>query len=386
MPSISTRSRSLLPLLAVVVAGVALALWRVAPQTAQGGMGEGASSAAPPVMVETLLLEERSGYPVTREYLGRMEPRRRSALGFELGGLLTEVLVDEGEAVVAGQALARLDTARLRAERVEAEARRAQAQAELELAELTAARQEELLSTRTIAAQQRDEAVKRAQALAATVRQADAQIARLDVDIEKSELRSPFAGVVGARLADEGAVLAAGQQLLEVLEKARPEARVSVPAVMVPLLEEGSGARLRHRGTDRGARVRAVLPTTIARTRTVDVLFVFPESDFRFQEGDVVRLLWEEERRESGFRVPLSALTEGVRGLWSLYVAVPDRDSRRGGGEETLRAERREVEVLYQNGEWAFVRGVLESGDRLIASGLQKIVPGSPVATPEEGA
>ena len=42
--------------------------------------------------------------------LGQLEPVQNSQLGFELAGRVTSILVDEGDAVTAGQVLATLDT------------------------------------------------------------------------------------------------------------------------------------------------------------------------------------------------------------------------------------------------------------------------------------
>ena len=61
----------------------------------------------------------------------------------------------------------------------------------------------------------------------------------------------------------------------------------------------------------------------------------------------------------------MSALTEGVRGLWNLYVV----------NEENHRAELRAVEILYQTSEQAYVRGLIAAGERVVSAGTQRIVP-----------
>ena len=74
----------------------------------------------------------QASYVTTQSFIGRVEAARSSDLGFEIAGLVTGVLTDEGLPVKSGQALARLDSARLRSKRGELVAQRDQARAQLE--------------------------------------------------------------------------------------------------------------------------------------------------------------------------------------------------------------------------------------------------------------
>ena len=67
----------------------------------------------------------------------------------------------------------------------------------------------------------------------------------------------------------------------------------------------------------------------------------------------------------------------GERGLWSAYVVtLPASPSAQGAGS---RVARRDVEVLHTEGDRVLVRGMLQPGDRVIASGTHRIVPGQVV-------
>ena len=85
--------------------------------------------------------------------------------------------------------------------------------------------------------------------------------------------------------------------------------------------------------------------------------------------GVVVELELTYRVDTSGFWLPLTSLTESDRGLWGVYVVG-----------QTSHAERRLVDVLHIEAERAFVRGTLEAGDRIIADGVQRIVPGQQVS------
>ena len=69
-----------------------------------------------------------------------------------------------------------------------------------------------------------------------------------------------------------------------------------------------------------------------------------------------------------GFWVPVTALTESDRGLWGVYVVK----------DESL-VERRIVEIIHSESERAYVRGTLEDDDRIVRTGVQRLVPGQQV-------
>ena len=69
-----------------------------------------------------------------------------------------------------------------------------------------------------------------------------------------------------------------------------------------------------------------------------------------------------------GFWLPLSALTEADRGLWGVYVV---------NAEQIV--ERRLIEIVHSEADRVFVRGTLATDDRVVATGVQRIVPGQVV-------
>ncbi len=80
------------------------------------------------------------GYRVTRRFVGRIEAAAEADLGFEFGGRITELLVEEGDAVPAGAVLARLDRTALIPERAALEAELDATATDAELAQLTLVR------------------------------------------------------------------------------------------------------------------------------------------------------------------------------------------------------------------------------------------------------
>jgi len=340
--------------------------------------GNNAAAEQSALYVDTATAERLDGYRVEREFPGRVEARRVSQVGFEIGGALAQVLVDEGDQVAAGSALARLDTAALRARRDEAAAAVAQAVSAEGLAARSLGRYAKAATAGGISEEALDSARDAATAAAANMAAARARLARVDVDLEHSVLKAPYDAVVIRRQLDEGEIVSAGQRVLALQEIDAPRVRIGVAGDLSRVIAAGEQRTLRIGDRVLDATVSTVLPVRDAATRTIDVILdIVPDNGVL--PGDLARLVVEETVAAAGFRLPIGALAEGSRGLWTAYVAVPvaDGDLAPGGATHTL--EPRAVEILHNDTSHVYVRGALEPGERYVTGGLQRVVPGQPV-------
>lgn len=322
--------------------------------------------------VTAIPVEPQSGYQRAERFVGRVEFAQASDLSFELGGQVACVLVEEGDRVEAGSVLAELDTARLRARRAELVAARAEAHARFEMTRLHDLRARHLLAEDVIAPQRADDARLEAAATEAALVRVSAQIDMIDVDLAKSTLRAPFAGEVAVRHVDAGVVVEAGRPVVRLLETARPEARIGVARDVAAVLTVGEPVELRVQDGRVTGRVLAVLPERHSETRTVAVRIALDPTDAPLRDGDLAEFVWRKPVETAGFWLPRAALTEGSRGLWATYVAVPDSDP----GHADHRLDRRPVEVLYEMGERVYVRGALRAGEIVVQDGVHRLVPG----------
>jgi RND family efflux transporter MFP subunit len=319
-----------------------------------------------------------STYEKPQRFLGRVEARRRSSLGFEIPGILETVTVEEGDRLKKGQVLGTLNTDRLKARLEENRAAQDQLTAEEALAELTLSRQTQLNQSAAVSQQTVDEARTKLRAVQAELRRLRAQERTLRVDLESSRLRAPFDSRVMRRLLDEGSVLSPGTPILELLEDKSLEARIFVSREAAGRWELGHTAILLWRDQPLTATLRAVLGATNRQTRTVDLIFQLGDDPaVPVQDGDLVSLESVQERKDEGYWFPLASLGEGRRGLWSCLVAVPKEGvSISGPGNLPHILERRDLEVLFHDESRAFVRGAIRPGDLVIQSGIQRLVPG----------
>ncbi|MCC6006542.1 MAG: efflux RND transporter periplasmic adaptor subunit [Rhodobacteraceae bacterium] len=332
----------------------------------------GPASFAPRTAVGVMQVVLNEGYTVTRRFTGQVEAAARTDLGFEFGGRVTEILVEEGDLVPAGAILARLDTSALIPERAALEAELAALAADAELARLTLARNDVLTArgVRSVAAQDDARlALARVEAGMAATR---ARIAGVDVRLDKSELVAPFAARIGARLADPGQTAAAGQTVLVLFDAAPARARVGLPPDLAATLSPGDAVAVEIGGTAYSATIRQIRPDLDPSTRSRSVVLALPAAAAPVL-GDTVALIMEHSVATTGFWAPLSALREGVRGSWSVMALEATAD-----GDRTLPAA---VEVIHTEGARVFLRGHLPPGGRIVAAAPDRVAPGQLVLT-----
>jgi len=349
-------------LIAVMLAGALALRSDTGPKVAE--------SEPDPLTVEVAEIEITRTFELAETFSGLARPRRTSQLGVTTGGRIESVRVRVGDAVRAGETLVKLDTRALAAQLASLEAAVAEAKAAHRLALDTVERQRTLLVNGHISAQRLDEAEAQATTAAARTDAARAQADALRVQIELARIAAPYDGVITSRFADEGAIAGPGQPILELVEESFLEAQIGVPSDVVSSLMPGESYELL---TDSGAikaKLRGVTGVVNASQRTVAAVFEF-EAARDVPAGSLVRLSVPRTIEEGGFWVPLKSLTSASRGLWTVYVAAPA-----GAG---ARAEARLVEMVHTSGDRAFVRGPMQTGDRVITDGLHRITPGVPV-------
>lgn len=329
-----------------------------------------------PVAVATTTADLVPGYQRISRYVGRLEPARQTAIAFERTGLVVQIMADEGDVVRAGAVVARMDTAQLRNMREQLKAQRRALEAQLQLAKATHGRQARLRTKGWSPDQRFDEAASNLAALTANIDRVSAQVAGIEIDMAKSELKAPFSGTVAKRSIDEGAVVMRGAAVLNLLEAGRQQARIGLPPALAETLTIGQTYKLRLGSDRRDARLIAKRPDLANGTRTVTSLFELSGDNHAMAFGDLVTIELETTIAEQGAWVPLAALKEGHRGLWTILVV--------GAGQGTHVVRPEAVELLYANAEQAFVRGTFQNGAQIIRNGTGRIVAGQRVARAKE--
>ena len=383
-----------------------------------------------PVSVKQIKVVEK--YQVKHLYTGTVVSRRQTDLGFERTGKLVEVWVDEGEKVRKDQPLALLDSRGLKAEREQVIAQKDTATAvlkelqagprvelidaarletkrlesQLKLAKQRHQRRVQLLSEGAITREQLDAALseyetaqasyqrakrqldellagsrpEQIEAQQARIRQLEASLVSIEVELEKSTLKAPFSGRISQRLLDEGSVfstLTAGQPILRIVEDEALEVHVGVPARKAADLVKGSSHQLQIEGKQYLGTVINTIPNLDQKTRSQTVIFSLNvPASANIVIGQVARLIATDTVPTSGYWLPIDAITENIDELWSCYILGQKIEGKSGSIYEV---EQKSVEVLYTDGQRVFARGTLQEGDWLITSGSHRLIPGQMV-------
>lgn len=378
--------------------------------------------------VKTMPLETVTSIVRARQFTGTVTGGRRSRLAFERPARLTKVMFDEGQTVKAGEVVATIDQRALvaRVDELKAQIQQQTAvlaelnsgpraeviastkadlaalTADVELRKVTFDRTKGLFERRATSAQALDEvrlawtaadarreAIERKldelqagtrteqiSAQKAVVAGLNAKLQQLKIDVDDSQLSAPFSGTVVNRFVDEGDMLTAQQPVLELLETSKLEARIGVPSALIHGLDRDGYVILKSGQTEVTGKIRSVVAQVDPTTRTQTVVIDIDDAEHSaLADGALIRLSFDETQTVEGFRVPLTALASGSRGLWSVYVVeTPDADP----AETTIAA--RAVEVLHTDGDSAIVRGAIYEDERIIADGVHKVVPGQKVS------
>lgn len=269
---------------------------------------EPAASGTRPALTVTIAEPRREQLARRLPANGNVAAWQEASIGSEVNGLrLSEVLVNVGDRVRAGQVLARFASEQVRADLAQARANLQEARAALAEAQANAERARALSASGAMSEQQIHQYATAAQTAQARVAAAQAGVDSQRLRLSYTEVRAPDAGVISARQATVGAVAAAGTELFRMLRRGRLEWRAEVAASDLTQLRTGGKVLVATAGDAQvEGRVRMLAPTVDAQTRNALVYVDLPaHPDLRagmFARGEFLL------GRHEALTVPLSAL------------------------------------------------------------------------------
>ncbi len=268
--------------------------------------GSRADEAKPALTVSVAHVQEQHlGSTVTAT--GTVVAWREMPIGSETGGLaVVDVAVDEGDWVVRGQVLARLNRRVLMAQIVQQRAAISEAAATLENAKSDAQRAHAVTSG-VISQQvidQRDTLVKTATAKLGGAR---ALLLEYAARLAQTSIMAPADGRVAKRSATLGQVVQVGTELFRLIQDGRIEADALVPEADLLRIKEQQVVRvIGPDGQTCAGKVRLVAPTVDAKTRLGTVHVELPATT-ELKPGMFVRAEIDTEG-EAALAVPQRAL------------------------------------------------------------------------------
>jgi multidrug efflux system membrane fusion protein len=317
----------------------------------------------------------------------------------QVDGPLLSANFKEGQMVRKGDLLFEIDPAPFEAAVRQFEAQMARDQAQQASAQADAERAVMLADRGIVSAQQRDQLVANAKALAATVEADKAALDRSRLNLGYTKIYSPIDGKTSAYIVYPGNQVRANDQagLITITEIQPIKIAFSLPQANLPRLqdrmrEDALIAEVTVRGdvveaaTNLGASATPEkgIPVKVdfignevdARTGTIELRATFANPDLRFVPGELVNVAVRLETIVDGIFVPHEAVNVGQAGPFVFVIG------------DDMKAEMRQVQVIYEDQSIAVLGSGVSPGERVVVDGQLRLTPGALVniiGNPAEG-
>jgi membrane fusion protein (multidrug efflux system) len=283
----------------------------------------------------------------------------------ELTGKVVQIAFTPGSLVKAGDLLVKQDTSSEEAQLRSAEAAAA-------LAKLNVERLGKLLSERTIAQSQFDNAE-------AGYKQAMAQADNIRASIAKKTIRAPFAGRLGIRLVNLGQVINEGEAIVSLQSLDPIYVNFSLPQQQLTRIKTGLAIRMTTDalpGESIQGKITAINPQVEAATRNIRVQATVANAEERLRPGMYVNVAVVLPGREKVLAIPATAV---------LYAPYSDsvfivEDPPEPNPETPVKVIRQQfVQLGEKQGDFVAVRSGLKEGETLVSTGVFKLRNGQTV-------
>ena len=303
-----------------------------------------AAAPAAPLLIapEDLVTVRTSALSSGPSITGSIQPERRADLRAEIQSVVLQVPKENGDVVRRGDLLVRLDDTAIRDGLASAEAASRAANLAFDQATRQLERMKTLRSSGMTSAQALDDAEGRRNAAQSELEAAKARVVLARQQMQRTEVRAPFDGVVSDKKVSAGDTAQPGKELLKVIDPASMRFEALISAEHVGEVKPGQAVHFRVNGygdQEFQGKVRRVNPAANATTRQVEVLVDLvgdkqPKLAGLYAEGQL------ETQTRASLVLPSSAVVrDGDKSLaWRVKdsklqrvtLAVAERDARTG--------------------------------------------------------
>lgn len=230
----------------------------------------GPAPSARPALTVTTTQAQMGALPIKLAANGNIAAWQEASVGTESNGLrLAEVLVNVGDVVQRGQLLARFALESVQTDVAQARAGVNEATASAAEATANADRVRTLQGTGTFSGQQINQYLTAEQTARARVESAKAGLASQLLRLQNTQVVAPDSGIISARSATVGAVVANGTELFRLIRQGRLEWRAEVTSTELGRMVSGTAVTVTAaNGAQRKGLVRMVGPTVDPQTRS----------------------------------------------------------------------------------------------------------------------
>ena len=305
------------------------------------------------------------------EGTGQLLAKERAQIAAEVGGRITEILIDEGSAAEQGAAVLSIDPERRTLERDSARARVTESHAALVEQERDFERIKELHQRGVASQTQLDQTETQLKLARSRRAAAEAELGMQERALADAIVRAPFAGLIADRLVSRGEFVAPGQKLFELVSLDPIEVEFHLTEIDSSRVKVGNDVGVRvapFPDETFSATVTIVSPTIDPRTRTLRVKAQLANADRKLRPGLFARVDLGIAKRDGVAMIPEEVVLQRADGA-VVFRALAEN-----------RVERRVIEVgAHHDGMVEVVRG-LAPGDLVVLRGQAGLSDGELVS------
>jgi len=309
----------------------------------------------------------------TTEYVATLKSLHSTTIQPQIDGQITQILVKSGDRVPLGAPLVQIDPRRQEAAVSSQEASRASKEANVNFARQEQQRASELFAAGAISKQELERANTALQTAEADLKALQAQVQQQQVQLRYYTVTAPTSGIIGDVPVRVGMQVTTSTLLTTIDQNESLEVYVSVPVERAAELKiglpmkilSGDGAQMLAATT-----INFVSPRVDEQTQSILVKGVVSNPSGRLRASQFVRarLVW---RTVQGLTVPVTAV-QRINGQYFAFVA----DEANGKLVPHQRANKLGSIV----GDAYPVLEGIKAGERVVVSGVQRLVDGAPIA------
>jgi RND family efflux transporter MFP subunit len=273
-------AKSVIVVAIAVLAMAAGAYYVLSPKRQEAAKAIPAQAAPKPTLTVTVALPESTRLPIRLAANGNIAAWQEAIIGAESSGLrLTEVRVNVGDSVKAGQVLATFSTDSVQADVAQARAGLLEARANALDAVANGDRARTLQNTGALSTQQINQYFTAEKAAQARVEAVQAVLDAQQLRRRQTQVLAPDSGIISARSATVGAVVGSGTELFRMIRQGRLEWRAEVTSAELGRIKQGLPVRVMPAsGGELRGRVRMLAPSVDPQTRTALVYVDLPSA------------------------------------------------------------------------------------------------------------
>ncbi|MEZ5473019.1 MAG: efflux RND transporter periplasmic adaptor subunit [Marinicella sp.] len=275
-------------------------------------------------------------------------------------------IAEPGTPLKPGDVIVKMETISLELQKAEQEALISRAQTQLDYLQKNLKRQQDLVKAKTISANAVEQTESQRDVAVSDLKVAELRLAQINDQLQRSEIKANFNGVVSSRLRREGETVAAGTVVAGITDMQKLEIRAQVPLRYAGFIQPGQQLDVFAYGVTQKATVKSIVPSDSNRNQSYELRLLF-ENQNRLTIGQLVSVSVPMYQARESLVVNQDALVLREQGT---YVFKVEADNA---------VKQVQVNAQENVGDSIAIDGELQAGDQVVIRGADNLQNGHKV-------